>query len=870
MSNSEVTLWTGECKWNKSRHNSVNVNVVIVCTHLPQTYKNLSLYFSGQICEIRLFTKPNLQKYDDFKTKYFGSGNIEESIRIELRSSHDDIYDDINMSSLVQHLKTNDKVGLLSIKGSRSMLCWPVDYVAGRLCGLVQVKGQAEDHSRLLNDLLEMESNYTVNLDIPPPTPVASPPVAMDSQEAFIIAPATPYVAPSSPEPEPLEQPPPSITVHHQMGPPMLPRSSQIENNQKRYRCPPPGVYHPSAATITSHQCISHPQSVLNQHNQVFNGMRHSMTQQTTMQNRPLPHQQQPSQGPMHQQSVSYPALVYQQHQQPPHYGLTSIIDPSQQEASHNTNEQKAEFGKMCKGLRQRIIQLVNDFPVLKLRPQQHPDTVQPHNMTMCKSMESLQSLYDDWNNAQHLTETFKAIDLLANSVSNSINKVQTLLSQQMLQTSIQSDQQSKTQAVTGTSPIQQGVQQPISQTQIKHPLLMGHQTTTWRHPHPTGWLPPPINKTPMNQAHLQLSPNSQSPNCPANYTVRCQSTAILTIQSPPMISLPEFANQAGPSRQVQQCGRTSSDRPLVPIDPPVMTSRSSPVSSASLSQMTVKDRLMSGSQPIAKKPPVSSSVSTPPVASTSKAQPEPILEQILKTTIAAPILPSATIAERTKFLKSSVFIDEKTKTQSSSGITNLLQNLRSRRSKSQVSSTPPTPTASPSPLPSPKSGGEHPAVPDFRRLADSPEFLGTHQGTQVPVTAPSVVIKKEPEPELACSLGLRTYIYKQHGTLTFQCDILTGGQNRSNVVVVVYLPAQDRRHEHCFLLIIPESVEEARLTNFSEMHHIECEIDSQISTFNIPTKKVILLLKSISIISINKTFFSGQSQISCQKCDKY
>jgi hypothetical protein len=79
----------------------------------------------------------------------------------------------------------------------------------------------------------------------------------------------------------------------------------------------------------------------------------------------------------------------------------------------------------------------------------------------------------------------------------------------------------------------------------------------------------------------------------------------------------------------------------------------------------------------------------------------------------------------------------------------------------------------------------------------------------------------------------------------TFKCEGQGQGQNRSNLVIVVYLPVQDKSQERCFLLIIPDSLEEARSTDFSEIHHIECKIDAAISTVSLPTRKVILKLKS-------------------------
>jgi hypothetical protein len=85
-------------------------------------------------------------------------------------------------------------------------------------------------------------------------------------------------------------------------------------------------------------------------------------------------------------------------------------------------------------------------------------------------------------------------------------------------------------------------------------------------------------------------------------------------------------------------------------------------------------------------------------------------------------------------------------KTQSSNSIANLLKDLRRSRTRSHASSTPPTPTATPSPVPSPRNAGEQAsAAPDFRRSTDSPEFVGTHQGPQIPALAPALVIKKEP-----------------------------------------------------------------------------------------------------------------------------
>jgi hypothetical protein len=122
MSNSQQLsqLWTGECQWRKNNDGQKSVNFNIVSTsQLPPNWKN---WFkpnnnNKSAAEIRIRSKPaNVQKYEDFRAKYFEkSREIEEDsqLRVELRSRNDDLA----VSDFVQHLKANDNVGLLSIKG---------------------------------------------------------------------------------------------------------------------------------------------------------------------------------------------------------------------------------------------------------------------------------------------------------------------------------------------------------------------------------------------------------------------------------------------------------------------------------------------------------------------------------------------------------------------------------------------------------------------------------------------------------------------------------------------------------------------------------------------------------------------------------
>jgi hypothetical protein len=122
MPNSQPSqLWTGECQWRKNNDEQKSVNFTIVSTsQLPPNWKNWFLKpnkNNNSAAEIRIRSKPaNVQKYEDFRAKYFEkSREIEEDswLRVELRSRNDDLA----VSDFVQHLKANDNVGLLSIKG---------------------------------------------------------------------------------------------------------------------------------------------------------------------------------------------------------------------------------------------------------------------------------------------------------------------------------------------------------------------------------------------------------------------------------------------------------------------------------------------------------------------------------------------------------------------------------------------------------------------------------------------------------------------------------------------------------------------------------------------------------------------------------